>query len=235
MALLFGANTTDRVVCGSGATLDQLPSGGAMTAAAIVRRTSNGSNQHVVTKDGNFTGGWNLGVDNNAVEGELNFFIFRATSNTQARSNTSNALALNTWSVVAVVFDESAGQRAKLYLSTLDVPIAEVSGYDGVTQNGSGAIGNDSAHDVQVGNLQRSSLPFKGDIAHCGIWNRALTVGELDLFRQYPRLRQAGCVDLLDLTSGASPLADLSGNGNAGTITGATVSVNPPMPRRRVA
>lgn len=74
---------------------------------------------------------------------------------------------------------------------------------------------------------------FKGRIAQVGLWNRALSVSELNALYTKGLLPNNGLVAYYPLTEGAGTTAyDLSGNGNNGTITSGTYSSDVPSKTR---
>lgn len=230
MSLVFGANTTDRVDCGSASTLDNLAAG-AFSVWAWVYRTSDGANQHVITKDPVGFAGWNLAITNNEAEGQVNFYVARSTTNTSYRSNTSNVLALNTWYFVAATYDDTLTPECRLYIGTLTTPVAEVSGYSAST-DGTGTNTSDASANVYIGNLQRANTnPFKGRIASCGIVSGVLTVGQLTDIQWRGRVRTTTLAQWVLGVTGTGTQPDVTGNGNSGSVTGATRGDRPPLPR----
>lgn len=234
MSLSFTLGSTNRVNVGQASTLDNLPAGGAMTLMLWIYRTSDGTNQTIIAKDGSFTQGWNFTVINDNGEGTMLFFVWRST-NSEAKSNSTaaNRIPLNAWTCVGVVFEEAAGQRIKFFIGSLTTTITEVSGYTGVV-NGSGTPGDDGSIDLYIGNIVRSGTTYApgARIGPTAVFNRVLSVGEMQAWQHDPKM-MAGCVGLWNLgDNGTGTQPDYSGNGNAGAVTGATQSDNPPLRRR---
>lgn len=234
MSLTFTRASANRVNVGQASSLDNLPAGGAMTLMLWVYRTDNGTNQTIIAKDGSFTQGWNFTVTDDNGEGTMLFFVWRST-NSEAKSNSTSAnrIPLNTWTCVGVVFEEAAGQRVKFFIGNQTTTIAEVSGYTGVV-NGTGTPGNDGSIDLYIGNIVRSGTAYApgARIGPTAVFNRVLTVGEMQAWQHDPKM-MAGCVGLWNLgDNGTGTQPDYSGNGNNGTVTGATQSDNPPLRRR---
>jgi hypothetical protein len=233
MALVFGALTTDKVDCGTAASLDDLPSA-AFTAYAWVYRTADGANQHIFSKDNSFPSGWSLTANNvSGSEGELRFVVFRNTSTATDWADAisvSGTIPLNTWTFVAGRYDPATTPQMKLYAGGLTTPVAEVASYFR-QQDGTGSFLSDAAANLYVGNLQRSTtLPFKGNIQRGGLIPGALALGDIQIL-QYGTLVQAAAFSpklLFDFqATGTQP--DFSGNGNTGTITGATTGSGPEL------
>lgn len=90
---------------------------------------------------------------------------------------------------------------------------------------------------LRIGNRATATdRPFDGSIDEPRIWNRALTADEVKNLYLYNIVPQDGLVVeyLFDEASGATAL-DTSGNGNHGTITGATYTTDVPLvPRTAV-
>lgn len=222
------------VDCGSAASLDNLCyTGGAMTVWAEIYRTGDGSNQHLFVKDNVFPSGWIFMIDNLSAEGNLRLLVPHTTTMMDYISNSSNVVALNTWTFVAATFDAGVTPQGRVYMGSATSPLAEVSGYTNAI-DGVGTMYDDAAHNVYIGNVQRATAyPFFGRIGPCGVLNRALTVGELQQLQFSKRRNRAGCVLLPRLGgNGTSTQPDFSGNGNTGTVTGATVSDGPPSRHR---
>jgi hypothetical protein len=232
MALLFGGAASDRVDHGSGSTLDDLASGGALTTFAWVYRTGDGANQEIITKDNSYPNGFDFIVDNGGGEGELRFVLFRGTTSTDWTDVISapGAVPLNTWTFVAGTYDSTlgAGVKAKLYVGSLVTPAAELS-YS-LRQDGSGAASSDAGANLYVGNVQRTNAhSFKGRIQRGGVAAAGLTREQLQVAQYGTLAQQARLPDVRLLfdyhDTGTQP--DHSGNGNTGSVTGATVADGP--------
>lgn len=228
MALLFGAATTDRVNHGSNAVLDNIGRAAAgMTVWLWLRRTSDGNNQHIITKDGAGVTGFNLSVTNTGGEGSPRFIVWHDVTHADYRA--VPALPLDTDVFLAATFLASAAQDISIYAGSLTATVAELS-YN-ATQNAAGTAKEDATIDLYVGNLPRSTtLPFKGRISRVGIVNRALTLGELRTI-QFASLRQcniSGTILLCDY-HGTGTQPDLSGEVNNGTVTGASIANHVPL------
>lgn len=230
MALNFdSAGSARRVDHGSGATLDNIPTGGVMTVWLWVYRTSDGNNQHLVTKDATSPRGWLWAVTNGGAEGNQTFLIVRPTPTLFVC--TGGQIALNTWHFVAVTYDDAASPEAHMYVGSLSGAVAEVSGYS-TTDDGSGTPTDEGTAVCYVGNLQRSTnAPFRGRIARGGIIARALNSSQLEALRT-ATLADCNVTDtkLLFDYSGTGTQIDYSGNSNTGTVTSATEADHVPMP-----
>lgn len=233
MALDFSAS--GRFVShGSAASLDDIPFGGAMTVWAWVYRASNGGNQTILSKFSTYPAGWTFTGDNATVEGEMRFVLFGndvgATDWTDVISGTG-VIALNAWTFVAGTFDDATSPEAKLFAGSLTSAVAEVPSYFR-QQDGTNSPTSDAAANLYVGNTQISTANvFLGSIARAGVVNRALTLGELRQI-QYASISQcnvSGTRLLVSLGGSGVTQADLSGNGNNGTVTSAVNAAHVPL------
>lgn len=232
MSLRFGAATGDRVDCGSGSSIDDLRSGAnGFTILTIIRRTTNGANQHIVTKDQSTADGrFSLLIDNAPSEGCARFIVGRPGATNTDYITSTVVSSLNTWTFIGAGFKDAAAPDVSIYYSSMGGAVAEAA-YN-TANNGSGALGTDAAANLYIGNLQRAtSYPFLGDIGVVAIVNRRMTLAECEDWKNNPRMI-AGCVLFQRLgENGTGTQPDYSGNGNSGTITGATLSDNPPLRR----
>lgn len=230
MSLFFGAATSDKVDCGSAAILDNLPSGAnGFTVLSIVRRTQNAANLSIVGKDGVYpTNGW-LFTSDGTTNGDLRLLVFRSSTITDYMSSTV-CLPLNEWAFGAAAFKESDATRASIYYGTLGGAVAEAA-YT-TSQNGAGTIGDDSTYNLYLGNIQRTGAhPFKGDEGIIAIVNRRLSLAECEDWKNNPRMIDGTIMFHRPGENGNVTQIDLSGNGNNGTVTGATLSADPPLIR----
>jgi hypothetical protein len=223
MALDFSTSGS-RVDHGSGASIDDLH-GGTFTYLAWVYRTGTGADQEIITKDASFPDGALFAVDAITVEGQLRLFVPRNIVNIDVYSS-GTVVAADTWTIVACTYNLSASPIGKLYTGTLTSAMAEVS--YGLQENGSGSLTGDDAANLYVGSVQRDTTKtFKGRIAGVAVYNRVLTLAELQA-HQFDWTPRSGCVLLTDY-HGTGIQADLSGNGNNGTVTTATVADHVPI------
>lgn len=221
MGLTFAAATTDKVDVGSGATLDNLSPG---TIITWCYPTDVGTyNRRIAVKQGTQPLAF-LVADTAA--GDLVLFYSRATTVLKVRTGTG-VITVDNWQCLAATWD-AAGVAAdqKLYRGTLTTSLAELT----YAEQGVGAGAHDDAAAVLVlGNRAGLSTPFIGRLAWVGIWNRALPLGEL-LDQQFHPHVTSGCVGFWHLGfAGTGTQPDWSGNGNAGTVTGATVGAHVPL------
>jgi hypothetical protein len=233
MALTFASG--QYVNAGSASNLDDL---GAINTAFTVwgwfYRTSNGANQHMITKDGAFPSGWVLLCDNAGGEGGARFVIFKSTtgSNWAEAHSAVGMIPLNTWTFVAGTHSSTVAGASTIKLFIGNLSTAAVEPTYTLQQAGSnGAPDADASYNLYVGNLSRATtLPFLGRIARAGVVRRALDQDELRRI-QFGSLIAANVPDtrlLFDL-HGTGTQIDYSGNGNTGAVTSATVADHAPL------
>ena len=139
---------------------------------------------------------------------------------------TNNAsLVTGTEYFLAISFDSAsaANERFNVYLGTLVTPPVELTYV--TTDEGSGIVGDDSAQNYVIGPT------WEGPISWHGNWNRLLTLGEITTqwFRPHPTADNVIFTHYGFAGTGTQP--DWSGNGNSGTVTGATVAEHVPLPQ----
>lgn len=225
MALTFGGATSDRVNHGSGAALDDLDP---FTVILWVYPTTLTAGRRLYSK--NTAGG--AVVKNLRLESGGNLGTFVSRSGSPNNYLTSDApLSTDKWHCVAWAFDSAAaaGETTSLYTGDLTSALAERS--YATASDGAGTYGSDATADLVVGNRgDNLTMAFEGRIARVAVYDRALTLGELRALQFAPAARwnAPGCVLLADY-HGTGTQPDYSGNGNAGTVTGATVSAHVPL------
>lgn len=223
MALDFDSASSDKINVGSGTSLDNLTTG---TYLSWVFLRSSPAHDGAISWKGLAASGSRQFRFNSG--GSLLLAIFRATTNTQIEG-TPSAIGFDKWSFVATVHNTGgANGDQKLFGGDLSTIAAEPSSY--ISQSvGSGAVGDNSSTDMIIGNRETNGRNFEGLIAWIGIWNRVLTLGEMQAQQFRPHVT-SGCVLFTHCGyNGTGTQADWSGNGNNGTVTGATVADHVPL------
>lgn len=234
-SLKFSAST-DLVNCGAGASLDNLDP---ITVVAWALRTTPSASTRLWQK-GIATNAWNLNADL-AETGTFFANLPRATTlcNVSAALKNFPGYFLNSWLYWAASLDTSAAGNNKLFIGSLTSPVSEPSAY--ATQTvGSGTKGNNSAADATIGNKSNLSAVWTGSIACVGVFGRLLSLPEHRLLQLNPGPKTvAGCLQWIFVgDNNTSTQHDLSGNGNNGTVTGATQETGPAqeyVKRRRIS
>lgn len=227
MALTFGAATSDKIDAGSASQLDDVRTG---TAVAWVYPTTNSGGERVWQKSNYGNSGPTMYLLSG---GGFEAYIHRNTSDLYVSTGASaSEFSTNEWVFMAWVFDENgANSDQKLFIGKLDSIVAEVGSYSSQGA-GSGSFDSNASQPMYVGNgwgTDEDDKPFVGDYGFFGLWNRALTLGELRALQFQPRVTN-GCLVFYDMgRSGTSTQVDWSGNGNNGTITGTTMANHIPL------
>lgn len=220
--LTVGANTTDRVDCGSGASVDDLT---ALTAVVHEYPTTLTSDRTLIGKyRGAGATGWQL---RNGLSGVVIVEVGRATQSVVQRSS-SLARSTGQWYCTACTIDRAATPVAHIYIGDLATAMAEPS-YD-LTQDGSGSFNSDAARVLMIGNRDAATPngAYIGTLALASLFNRVLTLAEIEQLRLRPMAaaHMSGCVGAWILGNGGSigTQVDLTGSGNDGAVTGCTAS-----------
>jgi hypothetical protein len=228
-ALLFGAATSDRVNVGAGSSLANITDG-TVLVWFYANDVANTFKVLFGKVNSAGAGGWQfnrVGTSGST----LRLFRMRAITDQQVSSPASTIIS-GAWNFAATSWDITGG-APKMYHGSLLAPAADVS--TSVTA-GSGAQSDDSALPLLVGNYRSDSpaAAYPGRLAAAAVFNRILTPAEIQSWQGRPRV-MGGCVGFWQLgRTGTSTQLDYSGNGNHGTVTGATLIQGPPTrPVRR--
>ena len=212
--------TTDLINIGSAANLDNHT---ALTYTAWVYVEGGGENNlgEIYTKSpaGGTTKQFRIENRGGAEQtNSLDMAIVTSGTSRQARAAT-DSLSFNAWHFVVTNWPGSSAP--KLFIDGAEPPYATQTngtGTDTSEANDSGIIGN-------RGNADRT---FDGQMAYVSIHNASLSVVEQEELRYHALSIPNGIVAALPLWGNASPEVDLSGTGNAGTLTGTAESANGP-------
>lgn len=227
-ALTFSATATDKVTItdGPGTLLDNMTVGTICswanpTAVTVGRRIYQ---KGVIATDSTTV---NFSIRDTA-SGDLSFFYSRATTSLNVRSNASLVTA-SAWQYLCVVWDEAGASTDQiLYRGTLTAAATAPGSYAAQVV-GSGSHPTDAAANAVVGNKANDSNPMIGSMSTIQIWNRRLSASEIIASQFRPRM-SSGCVMFMRLGfNGTGTQVDLSGNGNTGAVTGATVGDEVPL------
>ena len=226
-SLTFGAATSDRVNHGSGSTLDNLDP---FTWMAWVRPTTLTDARAIIVKDDN-SGGSLKHLRLLGTAGNVQAFTTRATQNTRYETNDTPLSALNAWVFIAVVYNSAAAANNLFHIYAGSQTVLARERTYAVTQDGSGAVTADAAGFLSVGNEGPGyTRAFQGDIGPVEISTRALSLAEIQDHQSQPHFSGGNVLFTYEGFNGTGTQADLSGNGNSGTVTGATAStLGPPI------
>ena len=223
MALIFSGADADKVNFGSGTTLDNVNT---FTYLMWLYRTGTNTTDvaTLVTKGSFPDSRHELSVSD--IDGtSMLVVVDRAT--TDAAATASTAIDLNAWNFIGATF--SATNGPKIFKGSLTSLLAEVAYSSGPT-TGAGAVGDDSATNLEVGGRSGSttgSMPAR--IAWVGIWNVEMTLAQMQTQQFRPHVT-SGCVLFSHLGfNGTGTQPDWSGNGNSGTVIDATLGDHIPL------
>jgi hypothetical protein len=223
VALLFTNAGSERVDVGSAASLDDILTGTILAwIYPTVLDTGGGRvyQKSYLGADGSY---WVLAVNDGAM-GRLHMGYSRPTGDLNIAAD---VVTTNAWQFVGAVFNGSGVDAdQKMYRGTLAIRVAEVGAYF-VKSTGSGTHPTDAGSTGLIGNRGNFNVGFPGRIAWLGLWNRQLSVSEIETQQFRPRVT-SGCVGFWDL-HGTGTQYDQSGNGNHGTVTGATAADHVPL------
>jgi hypothetical protein len=212
MAYDFAAGT-DRIDYGSPSYLDNLSP---ITISAIVNCDTLIANARIVAKEA--PSGFMLLLVNTF--GGLQHLTSFSTSGIFTTS--ANLLTTGNPSVVTSVWNggTTAASSLFLYVDGVETPTY------GSTTNASGSQVDDAAANVFIGNRSALNRGFDGKISEVGIWNAALTQGEIaSLGKRFGprRVRPQNLVFYSPLVRSNQEIR----NATAGTTTGPTVANHP--------
>lgn len=214
MSMDFSGATSGRIDCGAGSSVNSLSP---LTVAAWVYPTSLATGRRIFAKSG---GGVavNFGMDG-GTSSRLNLFVDYGTTDLQAIS-ASSVLSANTWQFVAGV-DGGAGVAPKLFHGTRTSAVAEASSYTTQTTP-AGSRGNDGSNILYVGNQGTFNTAWPGWIFWIGLYNEALSVGQLRRLQMHPRVTASCRFFMYPGLQGTGAQPDWSGQKNNGTPGGTT-------------
>lgn len=162
--------------------------------------------------------------------GQLDTFMNTSGTDPTARSASSagNIVTANQW--YYIVFTMSSGLVPRLYIGTATTTVKEVSYATQTT--GTGTPTDEAAGSFVLGNSQNLTRAANIDYAYVQYINRELTLGELRSLQFRPRRINGTVLLSYPGFNRTGTQTDYSGNGNSGTVTGATTSARhvPIMP-----
>jgi hypothetical protein len=226
VALRFDGANTHKVDVGSGASIDDLAAG---TILAWFRLDAfpPANTSMIYTKESSGLGiGWQIQTDS-----IVRLFITRGAGASEigVRVASPTGIAGAAWGFMATTWDGALTDTDQHFYSGDLSTIAVEAGSYNVQLVGAGALDSVAAASGVVGNRAANSRQFDGLIGWIGIWNRQLSLGEVRA-QQFRPHKTSGCVLFVHLGyAGTGTQPDWSGNGNNGTVTGATVANHVPL------
>lgn len=163
--------------------------------------------------------------------GVLQFGVPITPSGTANAVSNTGLVTANEWNFAAVKYDSSDSQDVRLYHGDLSTLVTEVT----YASNVDGTIQSDNASAFIIGRDVAGSLPFTGDIASILVFpNTALTLGQIRTLQYRPHSIAGIELFVHYGFNGSGSQIDRSGQGNNGTVTGATVAPHVPIDVRQV-
>lgn len=147
---------------------------------------------------------------------------------TSADTRTTNVIPTAAWTCFVATFRASDG-KWRIYLGSQSAPMVEAT-YD--LQQAAAGTRTTAGVWATIGNNRATSVTYDGRIGHVAYDAREWTLVEAEALRLGSRPIQTGTLRgywPLDSPT-ASVVEDLSGNGANGTLTGAVVAEEPPVP-----
>lgn len=222
--LVFTGGGSERVDCGSAAMLDDLATF-SMIAWAYPTGTSHAANRQMVFKGSSSSRFLAL-----SSAGAGSFVIFSSYSTTSGTARSSNSTySANAWQVFAGTMDAPGGGTPHLYYSSGPTSALAEPSYAAGPTSPVGTIGSDASDNLLLGNANTFNRGFPGILGIAAIFNAVLSLANLEAIRQSPRfaLTFSSCLGLWKLgEDGTGTQHDLTGNGNNGTVTGATAATD---------
>lgn len=226
-ASLSGWSDANYIEHGSAAALDDMTVG---AVAFWLFTTSDTARQNILSKSGNVT----MELGENATPSNIYFTKTRATISQIVNAQVANFAnyAINKWLFVVVNFDTVTDGNNTLWIGDLDSVAAEPSVY--TTQlAGVGALTTDAASNLRIGrHATATGRQFVGPIAEIWVFNKNINSTEREQLRTYGAITDSAATLLhgqYGMNGATGAVADLTGNGNTGTVTG-TLTVGAARP-----
>lgn len=226
MSLTFTNATTDKVTIAAATSINALQQ---VTTLTWMYPTGFATNQFIIGKRTDVNAGWGARIDDTSG----NIFVNKPTGSAGSNAvSTGGPLTVNAWNfVVTTGSNDISTNNCRIFVGNLNALVAEVSYASRVDRAAASAF-DDSGWPLMLGNRNNSTQSFAGRLGIQAMFNRILTLEEMQSWQFNPRMLP-GCVGLWLLgDNGTGTQPDYSGNGNSGTVTGATQSDNPPLRRR---
>lgn len=231
MALDFGGDSTQVVDHGTGSSVNNIATGSVLLSA-YMDGVAPAADQRFWAKS---TGGGRFFGYIRATSGDLHLERAGSGAATSCRVTQASlaAFGVSKWLWLLFTWDRTGATAPHIYCcdTTGATGLVEASSYVTQTTGGTGA-GDDSASAMRVGGNQSGSPgnSLDGKIATFRLFTRVLSLAEADALTREPKLVLANCVlDCHYGFNGTGSQPDWSGNGNTGTVTGATVADHPPV------
>ncbi|UCE66685.1 MAG: T9SS type A sorting domain-containing protein [Candidatus Zixiibacteriota bacterium] len=153
----------------------------------------------------------------------LCLWLFTQSGGNSFSAIPESSIVLNTWQHVATSYDGPAGE-VKIYLNGSEQTITQ-------TLPPSGALNDNSAIDLMIGNSASLINTFDGVIDEVRVWNVVRTAGEIQSYMyQYLDGSEPGLVGYWLMNEGNGQFVnDFTGNGNHGALSATEWVTGAPM------
>ena len=218
-SLNFNATST-QVDCGSASGIDDMFNGGGTMVAWINPNTvGEGSFGRVYDKGDSSNGTYCYLLN---ASGSYRVYFRAGHSTAEGAWYTSTTYSLNAWRSVWITYDDdSTANNPSIWVDGTSSSITEF-------QAPSGTYGSDAAINLIIGNESAGTRTFDGEICHMQFWTRILSTDEMFEATYKPGTVTSGLAAYWPLIGSTTSARDLSGNGNTGTITDGTESLDGP-------
>lgn len=221
--MTFGAATSDRLDCGSGATIDNLTT---YTWTAWVRATTLTDGRQMLSKNDG-SGVAEKGFSLNGAGGDTRQRVGYNTTDSNFITNTT-PLSSAVWKFLAWTFDSGATPQTAVWVG--DERAAVAAATFGTSTAGSTTINSDAAINFLIGNNGALTLAFQGDIGPVTVHNAVLTEAQINTVRAQTMNAPSAVMVIPVGYNATATHTDWTGTGNNCTVTGATRTGDPQIP-----
>lgn len=220
-SLVYGALTSDRTVITAAAAINAL---NPFTYIGWFYPTTLTTNRMFMSKSSGGNGP-QLVV---ATTDRLRLLVDRATTDTDYAS-VNSTLTTNAWQLLCATYNSAngAGLVAHLYRGTLSALATEVS-YATQT-DGSGAVTDDSARDLVIGNYTGANLALQGRCAIAAVFAVELSLADIQSWQRRPRKTVGANVAKMFCRQGKYGADCIEYTGLTAAVTGATQGDGVPL------
>jgi len=207
---------------GSPAVLDDL---GAQTVLAYCRPTGAGGNNLAYLYSKGSTGGSGPRFFINHNSG-VPILTVGANSTDKSlfptRPGTNNSAVYNSWGHYAYTWDGTLDSTNMLVYAGVGVNLANVSAADSSGNDGTTAVASDATYDAFLMNREGLGRDFIGDIAYIAIWDRVLTLAQLQNAQNNGPLEEPTGLVLLWANQDDLSTSELTATARSTYVAGAT-------------
>ena len=208
--------TADFLSFGDITILDDLA---ALSTTFWVKLDTTTADARFVGKGGNSDTTQSLICTVDGTTNQLRIIISQGLNKRWVADTPTDTLSTGVWTHVAMVW--SGGNSGAIYKDAVSQTLSNILAETPLSINNTARLFRIGADEDTAG--------VDGDMAEVGIWNRALTVGEVtSIMRAGPMRHASGLIFYVPIL-GASPEPDYGGSVLSGTVTGTTIVDHPPV------